>query len=111
MFPFVSATAELLSRLSVAVGVAAVVTVSLSVALGSAIVPGASPLTVAVLATLPAVTSVAVIVYVAVHVSVPFGASVAGCAGVQLSADRPGSGSLTDTFVRPTVPVFVARNV
>src|SRR4051812_16845131 len=54
----------------------------------------------------PASTSAWVIVYVAVQSMTAFGASAAGVAGVQLTAERPGIGSVTVTLCRVTVPVF-----
>ena len=106
MLPLVSATLEVLSSVRLATGVAAVGTVSVSVAVGSGIVPGASPVAVAVFAREPAVTSAAVITYV-----LPVAAQLAVAPGARLAIvhDKPGSsGSLTVTGASVTVPVLVA---
>ena len=66
---------------------------------------------VAVLSIEPAVTSAAVTTYVAVHDSVSVGARKAGCVGVHVSTDRPGNGSLIETFVRFAVPVLVTTKL
>ena len=70
---------------------------------------GGVPVAVAALSTDPASRSACVITYSAVQTSCSPGASVTGCA--QSSADRPGSGSVIDTPVSVTLPVFVAVNV
>src|SRR4051794_23943525 len=58
---------------------------------------GSRPATVAVFTIVPAATSVAVTVYVAVHVIVAPGVSEAPWAGVHESGERPTIGSSTVT--------------
>lgn len=59
----------------------------------------------------PASTSGWVAVYVAVHAMDCPGANEIGAACGQLTADRPSSGSVIATSVRPMFPVLVAVNV
>ena len=68
---------------------------------------GGVPVAVAVLLTDPRLTSVWVIVRVAVQVVVAPGASVVDG---QVTLERPASGSLMVTEVRVTLPVFVTAN-
>ena len=69
---------------------------------------GGVPVAVAVFAIDPASMSACVAVYDAVQVVDADGANVdAG----QLTADRPGSGSVTATEVNVTLPVLVTTNV
>lgn len=65
---------------------------------------GSRPLTVASFTREPVSVSSWVIVYVAVLFSRPIGASVQPCAGVQVTAEMPGSESATRTFVSVTLP-------
>ena len=68
---------------------------------------GGVPLAVTVLTMLPPSRSACVVEYVAVHVVDAPGASVA--TGHAMT-DRPGSGSVTPTEVRVTLPALVTRN-
>jgi hypothetical protein len=68
---------------------------------------GPVPEAVPVLVTLPLLTSACVVVYVAVHVLEAPGASV--LTAPQSMSERPGSGSVTPTDVKVTLPVFVTR--
>src|SRR5690606_25325589 len=67
---------------------------------------GGWPVVVALLSTSPASTSAGVTACVAAQVSVAFGASVAGCAGVHTPSTA--FGSLIETPVSVTSPVLVA---
>ena len=73
--------------------------------------PGGEPVTVAVLLTLPALTSPWVVVRVAVQVRMAPGARVVGWPGVQVSGDIPGFGSEIDAALSVTLPVLVATKM
>jgi hypothetical protein len=66
---------------------------------------GGVAVAVPVLVTPPPFTSACVVVYAAVHVSEARGASVV--TPLQLTAERPGSGSVTLRLWRVTFPVLV----
>ena len=87
-------------------GVRVAVTVAESVSVTAGPLGGV-PDTVAVFAIEPAFMSANVTVYVAVHVVVAAGFSVA-CG--HETADKPGSGSVTAIPVSVTLPVFDTKN-
>ena len=78
---------------------------------------GEVPVVVAVLVTLPAFRSACVVVRVALHVSVAFGASVAGRVTaeptelVQVMVPSPDRGSLSPTDVSVVFPLLVIAKV
>jgi hypothetical protein len=87
-------------------GVEVAVTIALSLSVTAA-PSGGRPVTVAVLAITPASMFGWVTLYVAVQVvEMPGASDVTG----QVTADRPGSGSLTTTPMSVTLPVLVTRN-
>jgi hypothetical protein len=88
-------------------GISGTVTVDvllMGVGFGLSGVAGGVAVTVAVFLIEPALTSDAVVVYVAVHVSAPPGASLLW--GQEI-ADRPGIGSVTTTGSSVTLPVLL----
>ena len=75
---------------------------------GLAALAGGVPVAVAVFVIDPALTSAAVVVYVAVQVSLPPGAKLAPG---QKIADRPTIGSMTVTGSSVTFPVFITAKL
>ena len=69
---------------------------------------GGVPDAVAVLSTWPLSTSACVTDVVAEQVIVSVGAKLEPATGTHVNADKPGNGSVTDTFARVTVPSLVA---
>ena len=100
-----------LATVKSATGVSAVgVSTGGLVGVGGSIVPGGVPVAVAMLVTLPAVTSAAVMTYVLLLGTQA--TLVAPTGRLAIVHTRPGSiASLTTTLVRSTVPVLLTVNV
>ena len=103
--PKLSFTASITGMTGVSITLGGVVTAG---GFGLPGVTGGVPLAVALLCTLPAATSAAVTVYVAVQVMF---APTARVVDGQLTALRPTSASFTVTLLSATLPVLLTRKL